>query len=241
MELKSGRLSLKDVTGLKVEQLRDMNKKDLLRVLAPIRDAANKRIGRLEKAGIGNIPALNAIQSTGGRIYGGKWTTNMDLVKEIQRGSAFLGYKTSSVTGARKFEKWASGGRGAIPNFRLGDGESMRYGDMTPSQVGKYWDILHKMQEKGIQIAGEFYDAFKTILRNSVSSDDPVGSFINSMPAASQDYIRQRVSLIEAEDEATEIVDKILEGIDAYNDWVTDYADEAEEGPEGDYVSLTVR
>lgn len=234
------RLTLSDVSGITPEELRSYSKNDLLRVLAPIRDAANKRIGRLEKTGMRNIPALNAIQDTGGRIYGSKWNTNRDLIKEIQRGKAFLGYKTSTATGARAYEKWATGRQGAIPNFRLGDGPSIRYGEMTPSQVGKYWDILHKMQEKGIQIAGEFYDAFKTILRNSVSSDDPVGAFINSMPAAAQDYIRERVSLIEGDDEDSTIVDKILEGIDAYNDWVTDYADEAEEGPEGAYIPLTV-
>ena len=28
-------------------------------------------------------------------------------------------------------------------------------GDGVPEQVGKYWDIMHKMREAGIQLAGE--------------------------------------------------------------------------------------
>ena len=78
------RLTLSDVSGITPEELRKYSKKDLLRVLAPIRDAANKRIGRLEKSGLNNIPALNAIRDTGGRIYGSQWTTNKELIKEIQ-------------------------------------------------------------------------------------------------------------------------------------------------------------
>lgn len=243
------RLTLSDVSGITPEELRKYSKQDLLRVLAPIRDAANKRIGRLEKSGLNNIPALNAIRDTGGRIYGSQWTTNKELIKEIQRGQAFLGYKTSKVSSAREFEKFQrldlskaeqrarAKNQMPIPNFRFGRGVS--YNDLSNTEVGLYWDIIHKMQESGVQISGEYYDAFKTLLRNSVSSDDPVETFINSQPAKAQEYIRKRVYAVSGDDENSTIVERILTGINAYNDWVVDEGGKAgNEGEDGDYVFL---
>lgn len=203
MELKSGRLSLKDVTGLSSEQLKGMNKSDLLRILAPIRDAANKRINRLTEAQGINSPALSAIQKTGGKLYGGKWSTNKELIKEIERGQSFLGYRTSTVKGSREFEKKMTG--------KVKSG--IRYGDMSASQIGKYWDVMHKMQEAGIQLSGENYDIVKALIRNSVSSDDPGREFLNSLPAEAHDYI------LEHSVQSDDPVDTVVSMIGAYVDY----------------------
>lgn len=220
MELKSGRLSLKDVTGISSEQLRGMNKSDLLRVLAPIRDAANKRINRLSGARGVNSPALSAIEKTGGKLYGSKWSTNKELVKEIERGQSFLGYQTSTVKGAREFGSKMTGKiKGKIT-----------YGDMNAAQIGEYWNIMHKMQEAGIQLSGENYDIVKSLIRTSVSSEDPGQEFLNSLPAEAHDYI------LEHSVQSDDPVDTVVSMIGAYVDYQIeggDYYEDEEDEEEG--------
>lgn len=220
MELKSGRLSLKDVTRLKSEQLLDMNKSDLLRVLAPIRDAANKRINRLSGAQGINSPALSAIEKTGGKLYGSKWSTNKELVKEIERGQSFLGYQTSTVNGAREFGSKMTGKiKGKIT-----------YGDMNAAQIGEYWRVMHKMQEAGIQLSGENYDIVKSLIRTSVSSEDPGQEFLNSLPAEAHDYI------LEHSVQSDDPVDTVVSLIGAYVDYQIeggDYYEDEEDEEEG--------
>ena len=219
----SKRYTLGESLTMSPDDLKGMSKSDLLKILAPIRDATNKRINRLEAAGQPS-PALAAIQKTGGKLYGGKWTTNKELRKEINRGIAFLNYQTSTVKGARSYEKKMTG---SIPGNMAG---TVRYGDLTPAQVGKYWDIMHKMREAGIQLSGEDYDAVKALIRNSVASDDPDAAFLSSVPAESHEYIRERMT--DSDDPA----DRVLSAISSYIDWKVDegYVTEDEEEDEED-------
>ena len=220
----SKRLTVGEALSVKFEDLKGMSKGELLQVLAPLRDAANKRVNRLQSAGQPS-PALQAIEKTGGKIYGGKWTTNKELRKEIERAAAFLNYQTSTVTGARKYEKKMTGSvTGGI-----------RYGDMNPAQVGKYWDIMHKMREAGIQLSGEDYDAVKALIRNSVSSNDPDAAFLSSVPAESHEYIKERMP------ESDDPTDRILSAIESYIDWKVDegyVTEDEEEGEEEDWFFL---
>ena len=217
------RLTLKESLSLTPDDLKGLNTQELLKILAPVRDAANKRINRLESAGQPS-PALAAIQKTGGKLYGSKWSTTKALRQEIQRGVSFLNYQTSTVKGARSYEKRMTG---SITG-------GVRYGDMTPSQIGKYWDIMHKMKEAGIQLSGEDYDAVKALIRNSVSSDDPDNAFLSSVPAESHDYIMERMP------ESDDPTDRILSAIESYIDWKVDegYVTEDEEDEENDYIFL---
>lgn len=220
----SKRLTVGEALSVKFEDLKGMSKRELLQVLAPLRDAANKRVNRLQSAGQPS-PALAAIEKTGGKIYGGKWTTNKELRKEIERAAAFLNYQTSTVTGARKYEKKMTGSvTGGI-----------RYGDLTPAQVGQYWDIMHKMREAGIQLSGEDYDAVKALIRNSVSSNDPDAAFLSSVPAESHEYIKERMP------ESDDPTDRILSAIESYIDWKVDegyVTEDEEEGEEEDWFFL---
>ena len=220
----SKRLTVGEALSVKFEDLKGMSKGELLQVLAPLRDAANKRVNRLQSAGQPS-PALAAIEKTGGKIYGGKWTTNKELRKEIERAAAFLNYQTSTVTGARKYEKKMTGSvTGGI-----------RYGDLTPAQVGQYWDIMHKMREAGIQLSGEDYDAVKALIRNSVSSNDPDAAFLSSVPAESHEYIKERMP------ESDDPTDRILSAIESYIDWKVDegyVTEDEEEGEEEDWFFL---
>ena len=221
------RYTLKDVMGISPDDLKGKSKSELLKILAPIRDAANKRINRLENSGQPS-PALSAIKQTGGKLYGSKWTTIKDLKDEIKRGQAFLKYKTSTVTGARAYEKRMTG---SVQG-------NLTFWDMNPQQMGKYWDIMHKMRQAGIQLAGEDYDAVKALIRNSVSSDDPEGTFLNSLPAESHEYIKER--LPESEDP----VDRILSAISSYIDWKVDegyVTEDEEEGEAKDWFFLRVQ
>lgn len=227
----SKRYTLGESLTMSPDDLKGMSKGDLLKILAPIRDAANKRINRLEKAGQPS-PALAAIQKTGGKLYGGKWTTNKELRKEINRGIAFLNYQTSTVKGARQYEKKMTG---SIPGNMAG---TVRYGDLTPHQVGLYWDAMHKMRESGVQLSGEDYDIIKALIRNSVASGQPENVFLASIPAESHEYVMNAMNSVSLRwsDDEERVIDKILTGINSYLDWKVDegYVTEDEEEDEED-------
>lgn len=106
--LKSGRQVL-DVTGLstekilsiKPEQIKGLNEGDLRRLTSRLVSSANKRIRRLEKAGV-ESPALREIRESGGALSV-KGKNYNQLQKELSRARKFFRSKTSTVAGARKY------------------------------------------------------------------------------------------------------------------------------------------
>ena len=225
------RLTLGESLKLTPDDIKGMSKADLLKVLAPIRDAANKRINRLEAAGQPS-PALAAIQKTGGKLYGRKWTTNKELRKEISRGIAFLNYQTSTVKGARQYEKKMTG------NISAKFSGTVRYGDLNKDQIRIYWNTIHKMQEAGISLSAENYDTVKALIRNSIASSNPDATFLAAIPAEAHEYVGRVMESVQLRwsDDEEMFVDKILAGISAYVDWKVDvgYVTEDEEEDEED-------
>ena len=79
-----------------------MTRKDLISEIQPTIDAANKRIKRLQ--GMKTLsPALNAVMNGGGK-FSLKGKTRNEVLKEASRAIAFVNMKTSTVSGAKKFE-----------------------------------------------------------------------------------------------------------------------------------------
>lgn len=84
-------------------QLESMSRKDLAAVVTRLRDAGQKRLKRIEKAGI-HSPAADYIKRSGGfaKIKG------MDVAQlrnEYIRLKGFIGAKTGTVKGARQYTK----------------------------------------------------------------------------------------------------------------------------------------
>ena len=80
-----------------------MKRKDLIAEMQPTIDAANKRLKRLQ--GMENLsPALNSALQSGGK-FSIKGKTRNEILKEASRALSFINMKTSTVAGAKQFEK----------------------------------------------------------------------------------------------------------------------------------------
>lgn len=80
-----------------------MKRKDLIAEMQPTIDAANKRLKRLQ--GMETLsPALNSVLQSGGK-FTIKGKTRNEILKEASRALAFINMKTSTVAGAKQFEK----------------------------------------------------------------------------------------------------------------------------------------
>ena len=80
-----------------------MKRDELAKQLQPTIDAANKRLKRLQ--GLENLsPALNSAMQSGGK-FSIKGKTRNEVLKEASRALSFINMKTSTVSGAKQFEK----------------------------------------------------------------------------------------------------------------------------------------
>lgn len=80
-----------------------MSRKDLIAQMQPTIDAANKRLKRLQ--GMETLsPALNSVMQSGGK-FSIKGKTRNEILKESSRAISFINMKTSTVSGAKQFEK----------------------------------------------------------------------------------------------------------------------------------------
>lgn len=80
-----------------------MKREDLIKEMRPTIDAANKRLKRLQ--GMETLsPALNSVMQSGGK-FTIKGKTRNGILKETSRALSFINMKTSTVSGAKQFEK----------------------------------------------------------------------------------------------------------------------------------------
>ena len=80
-----------------------MKRNDLIAQMQPTIDAANKRLKRLQ--GMETLsPALNSVMQSGGK-FTIKGKTRNEVLKEASRALSFINMKTSTVSGAKQFEK----------------------------------------------------------------------------------------------------------------------------------------
>ena len=80
-----------------------MKRGDLIAQMQPTIDAANKRLKRLQ--GMETLsPALNSVMQSGGK-FSLKGKTRNEILKESSRALSFINMKTSTVSGAKQFEK----------------------------------------------------------------------------------------------------------------------------------------
>lgn len=85
------------------DNFQSMKRKDLIAQIQPTIDAANKRLRRLQ--GLENLsPALNSVMQSGGK-FSIKGKTRNEVLKEASRAISFINMKTSTVSGAKQFEK----------------------------------------------------------------------------------------------------------------------------------------
>lgn len=80
-----------------------MKRDEFVKQMQPTIDAANKRLKRLQ--GLKTLsPALNSVMENGGK-FSLKGKTRNEVIKESSRAIAFINMRTSTVSGAKQFEK----------------------------------------------------------------------------------------------------------------------------------------
>ena len=85
------------------ENFTSMKRGDLIAQMQPTIDAANKRLKRLQ--GMETLsPALNSVMQSGGK-FSIKGKTRNEILKESSRAISFINMKTSTVSGAKQFER----------------------------------------------------------------------------------------------------------------------------------------
>lgn len=131
-------LSVDDILSMDWTDVQKLNRRDLAQLTSRLASAGNKRLRRLEKAGLEDSPAHSVIQRSGGDFSVKNKTIN-ELRSEYNRVRAFLSptTKTSTVRGARQVEKEFK--------KRLGFEEGE---DMTDYQRKKFWEGYRMFEEK---------------------------------------------------------------------------------------------
>lgn len=115
------------------ENFEKMKRNELSKQLQPTIDAANKRIQRLQNMKTLS-PALNSVMESGGKFsFRGK--SRNELLKEASRAITFINMKTSTVSGAKDFEKSFAA--------KL----SNKAKDITNEQRKLLFDIFRKIQQ----------------------------------------------------------------------------------------------
>ena len=135
--MKVSGLSINDILSMDWTNIQKLNRRDLSQLTSRLASAGNKRLRRLEKAGLNETPAYTAIKRSGGDFSVKSKTIN-ELRSEFSRVRTFLdpSTKTSTVRGAEKVEN----------SFRkrlgLEEGENM-----TENQRKKFWEGYRIFEE----------------------------------------------------------------------------------------------
>lgn len=136
-----------------------MKRHELAKQLQPTIDAANKRMKRLE--GMKTLsPALNSVMESGGK-FSIKGKSRNEVLKEASRAIAFINMKTSTISGAKQFEK---GFAAKLSN---------KAKDITNEQRKLLFDNFRKLQQispVGLNIYGS--DRLIRMLADEVTDDN---------------------------------------------------------------------
>jgi len=158
-------------------------------------DAANKRLKRLEQAGLIS-PAYRMAKEWGG--FSGRGLRQADnwneLIKQHARVVAFLNNPTSSVTGAREYEK-------DIKNL-------MGNRDLSEQQKEMVFDVFRRLEETNALKANLYYrDLFDYIAKTIDEDKSAIADTADKKSREYQDFIDE--NLKRAHDELERIVDKL--------------------------------
>lgn len=126
-------LSIEDITSLSNKDFNSLSRSELAKVTSRLVSASNKRLRRLEKQGI-TTPSSESVAKSGG-AFSVKGKNINELRAEFSRAKTFLGQKTSTVSGYKKFKKEYK----QLTGFNL---ESL-----TKEQQGDLWKLTTALKE----------------------------------------------------------------------------------------------
>ena len=132
-------MKVKEILNLSDVQINKMTRKELAQVTSILASAANKRIARIEKAGV-TSPAVSNVKSHEGRFSVKGKNTNQ-LRGEFARARNFMNNVTSTVKGAK------SSARQIEKNLGLGK-TNKKTGKAVPSSLKKEHKRISQKRER---------------------------------------------------------------------------------------------
>ena len=163
-----------------------MKRGDLIAQMQPTIDAANKRLKRLQAMETLS-PALNSVMQSGGK-FSIKGKNRNEILKESSRALSFINMKTSTVSGAKQFEK----------NFAAKLSNKSK--NITNDQRKTLFDSFRKLQQispVGLNIYGS--ERLVRMLADEVVDENY--SFETTMNKALQELEREYEQFMQEQDD----------------------------------------
>lgn len=158
--LKSGKqvlnvtgLSTQDILSISPQQLKNLGESDLRRLSTRLVSSANKRLRRIEQAGV-ESPALREVKESGG-AFSVKGKSYNQLQHEFARARRFFKSKTSTVQGSRKYTQ-------KFNDFTQG---------LDPSKQKGFFDVLSKLRQTDKATYESHYKEFVEANRDLINMD----------------------------------------------------------------------
>lgn len=133
---KVGEIKEKAITG-GYEEEKKKKIKEFRTEASRLASMANKRIKRLENAGLTDSPAYKKYIESGGAKFSVRGKDHNELQKEVARMNQFLNSKTSTIRGVNNVLK------------EMADNTGMKYKNLTElkQKAGKFFELASKVEQ----------------------------------------------------------------------------------------------
>jgi hypothetical protein len=131
--------SSKQLLDMSPTKIGNLGERELRSMVTRLSSAANKRVRSLEKLPF-ESPALKEVGKEGGR-FSGKGKTQSQLISEYQRIKKFMEGETSTVKGARQFQKQVE----ADLSERFGQ-ERDFFENMEDDTKTRFWNLFNELR-----------------------------------------------------------------------------------------------
>lgn len=177
--------TIEQLMGLDIKDIQRMNKRELSVVVSTLASAANKRLVRLEKSGVGELsPAYQQVQKRGQKFSAAGKSVNQ-LRNEYKAVTQFLKRKTSTVKGWKKALKEMYSRIGG--NFTSATQESLFWKAYRKIESGEYGAVMSYGSTETQRLLR------KEIVKGDwISIDDLIEKMIHRLDA---EYEKQQSSL----------------------------------------------
>lgn len=139
-------MSISDIMNIDINTFNKLGESDLRRITSRLVSAGNKRIRRLESAGI-TSPAYSSLGTSGNKFStklpkGISATQRVNALRqEFSRTRGFLSMKTSTISGYNEYIKEMK--------EEISESTGLSKKDLKGVDLGKAFATLHKLQQSG--------------------------------------------------------------------------------------------
>lgn len=168
-----------DLLAMSFQDMSKLTTQDLKKAVAQLGAIANKRATRLSKSDVATSSALVAFEKSGGKVSVAK-KTQSQLRREFARTQKFLNAKTSTITGAKRYQKETS--------------ERLGVKNWNQDQWKTYWNAYEQIvtnSDSQIALYRLGSDRLQQMLRDEILEGVSPETIIETASDLSYEYDRQ--------------------------------------------------